>query len=558
MVLCHPLCFLFSRYMKSDLKSIKTALLNFYAPEDISSAKDLLTEHASKLPNAEELFKTPRRRDIEGRSAREIDDICSIIEAADRAKHLLKLPRYVSDGPEKMPTIHLVEGDMMAIMNRFDRMDKTISHLESCVRHVYKVAAPVASTQSTQSTVPLTGSLYTAATPAAQNDVNQVVRDLMNERDREPLREPPGPVLRSVPTHAGGRPIPESLRYTLQLTEEMNELYQLNMKKKEDMQHLQQRKSGYDSDMLGPSTSEWGATAANYYTTDSGSCDDLEGIWEKQVSRRSKRARNHSRLQDREYSLPPPGQPSGRSGVATVDSRPNESSRSSQQHSEGTRNYAAAVTKPGVDVNQARAQRPRPRRLPPPMLIGRKSSAPTFVQSPSSKVAAAKPYISKKVFCIDNVAKDVNEEDIVQFVRKIGVTVISCHSVKPLRTRWQIENGEEPKRSAFRLCVPREECDRLLNADVWPEHVAITSWRFFKKKPDVANAGYSDSAAGGRERGGQPAAVTESTLAAASSASGAAAAADGTIAAVSVVNATVNLDPPGDMSAEMDLDKTIE
>ena len=101
----------------------------------------------------------------------------------------------------------------------------------------------------------------------------------------------------------------------------------------------------------------------------------------------------------------------------------------------------------------------------------------------AASVMAAKPFIGKAVFCIDNVARIASEDDVTRFVTKLGVTVLSCHRVQPRRSRWQREQKIVPDdRSAFRLCIPREESGKMLNADAWPEHVAITAWRFGKKK----------------------------------------------------------------------------
>ena len=42
-------------------------------------------------------------------------------------------------------------------------------------------------------------------------------------------------------------------------------------------------------------------------------------------------------------------------------------------------------------------------------------------------MVAAKPYLSKAVFCIDNVAVDIDANDIHQFVTSFGVRVVTCH-----------------------------------------------------------------------------------------------------------------------------------
>jgi len=74
--------------------------------------------------------------------------------------------------------------------------------------------------------------------------------------------------------------------------------------------------------------------------------------------------------------------------------------------------------------------------------------------------------------------------DIMQaFIGQNGVTVLSCHSVKPRRSRWQREAGVFRKgRNTFRVCISREQRDKLLKSDIWPSHITITPWIFTKKR----------------------------------------------------------------------------
>ena len=87
------------------------------------------------------------------------------------------------------------------------------------------------------------------------------------------------------------------------------------------------------------------------------------------------------------------------------------------------------------------------------------------------------------MFCIDNVSVDATENDIKQFVFGNGITVISCFEVKPRRSRYQRLNDIAiTDRKSFRLCVPREQVKQLLNPDIWPSSISISSWIFSKKQ----------------------------------------------------------------------------
>ena len=123
------------------------------------------------------------------------------------------------------------------------------------------------------------------------------------------------------------------------------------------------------------------------------------------------------------------------------------------------------------------------------LLIGRKSNNIMHNQQGCSvKIIAAKPYVGKSVFCIDNVAADVDADDMCQFVSGIGVKVVTCNKVPPRRSLWQRQRGIVPiDRSTFRLCISKADTEKLLNADIWPENISISRWIFSKNpRPPTA------------------------------------------------------------------------
>jgi hypothetical protein len=88
------------------------------------------------------------------------------------------------------------------------------------------------------------------------------------------------------------------------------------------------------------------------------------------------------------------------------------------------------------------------------------------------------------VFCIDNIDPTCEVAEMRDYVKELGVRVISCFSVKSRRRRSDVE-GEPINRQAFRLCIPSEDCSLLLDAEHWPEHIFISEW-FFKPADQVA------------------------------------------------------------------------
>jgi len=453
LVINDPLCYLLYKYSKTDQKTLKTTLLNFYQSDEISAAKDLLFSIVCKLPNADNLLKNHRRRDStgNGRSVKEIDDIFAALTILDENNLLLQLPIFVTDDPTNVPTSNIGEGDMRAIMNRFERVDILISHLQDTVNKSIAVATikppvcqsstvtpvvvgPTSATAAAVSTACSTSSLQ----PARRvQDVNK--QTFMNERASFKLLSTDVP-----PTTTTGR---------------------------------------WEDD---PISSE----------SLSVSCDDLEGVWEDASRASRKRRRTKSRLQGGStttmlggpnFTLPPPCQSRAEvqtvaaNAAATVAAVNRFDSLSAAEKNNnppaGQRNYAAAAAAPGVAPSVNRQGRQQKARAP--ILVGNKRLG-------NADIMAAKPYIGKSIYCIDNVKRNVTEEDMMRFVDKLGVTVLTCHSVPPRRSKWQKMKGIEPDRKTFRLCVPREESEKLLNADVWPAHIVITAWRFSKKKPDDA------------------------------------------------------------------------
>ena len=122
------------------------------------------------LQNGSKVSRIPRRRDSDNRTARELDDIFSLIAELDVNKTLEDLPKFVSDSPDKMPSVNIVEGDLNAVMKRFDKLDNKLNRLEASVNHP---GAPAA--------IPLVG------LPTGRGVVN--IADVMNERSTAALAE---------------------------------------------------------------------------------------------------------------------------------------------------------------------------------------------------------------------------------------------------------------------------------------------------------------------------------------------------------------------------------
>jgi len=107
----HPLCFLINKLGKSQHKLLKSALLDFYSPGDLSAAKIQLLKDSQKV-NSVNFRHIPQQRQSENRATREVDDMFTLLTALDESENasLSALPVYVSNDPDNMPSVRLYEG----------------------------------------------------------------------------------------------------------------------------------------------------------------------------------------------------------------------------------------------------------------------------------------------------------------------------------------------------------------------------------------------------------------------------------------------------------------
>jgi hypothetical protein len=128
LVLSDPLCFIVNKLGKVPLIPLKKLLNDFYSAEDIAKAKSQLLRDIESLDLSDKPPRVSNRRDGESRQVRETDDIISQIIFLDEHKLLSTLPTYVTDNPDKMPTLRLFDGDLSFLSARLDKLDDTLSN----------------------------------------------------------------------------------------------------------------------------------------------------------------------------------------------------------------------------------------------------------------------------------------------------------------------------------------------------------------------------------------------------------------------------------------------
>lgn len=472
----HVLCFLFSKLNKTAERHLKTTILDYYTTLDIHEAKEVFLNAVSTFSGINALSRI-RDRHGDGRERRELDDIFTIINELDEKKVLSDLPTFVSNCTDNMPSNVIVDGDLRAVMSRFDKMESQIFHLQSTVNNLASAMLGGAAIVPSQHRV---AGLSVSGPPT---DVNS--------------RPAVGPA--SAPTPA---PTPAS-----------------------DQLQSADRTNG-DSLIDGSSV---GLSLRGIWADETGDETELPSEsddWHTQNSKaRKKRRRIRSdrdqatvgslpaNLINSQASTPAVGLRAQAQSISHVHSSvqridqvlnqtDNDNDRSTDRQS-----YAAAVNKPVVKRPLQAASR-QPQRLntntikKPYLVVGRSRVSRDSASNHNRQnvIAAAKPYLNKATFCIDNVSTEVTELAMAKFVAAMDIDVLGCYNVNPRRTRYQRLHGIMPTdRKTFRLCIPREDTKRLLNAQLWPAHISVSRWRFKKREEtsddvgsDVNSGGYFD------------------------------------------------------------------
>ena len=133
-VVNETLCFLTTKLSRFPLKQIKSLMFDFYSVDTIASAKETLIADASAL-ETEDLRKSCRnRRDSKENPERkvrlDIEDMVSVVTLLDEKKVLDQLPLYVAANTDLVPSPRLVEGDMMAVLCKLEKMDDRLESMQ--------------------------------------------------------------------------------------------------------------------------------------------------------------------------------------------------------------------------------------------------------------------------------------------------------------------------------------------------------------------------------------------------------------------------------------------
>ena len=81
--------------------------------------------------------------------------------------------------------------------------------------------------------------------------------------------------------------------------------------------------------------------------------------------------------------------------------------------------------------------------------------------------------IRKSVVHIDNLDANCTPELLKDYLLSRDISVLSCFATKS----WMREE-ERDKVTAYRICVPCEQRDAVMNANIWSKGIVLRDWKF--------------------------------------------------------------------------------
>jgi len=444
LVLNSLLCFVVSKYKIFDKKRILKSVLDKYTAEEITLAKKQLLNDTSLLKMDKPLARCPDRQGG-NKTASELEDIVNTVQTLDERKSLNVMPRYVTDNPASFPTIPLEAGDIAFLLTKMDKMEATMQALRSVVYTLSSSLRPAPSVAI---------DLHSGT----QRDVRQTTMTAV----QPPLHTGPGIQLLQPPRHVG-----------LPLTKPPG-----NQPGKPTGENSARSAAQPDQPERNRASAKRTEPERDNYTSSAGSnYDNDDDGFEVHESRSRKKQRTRSerqqQLQQAEYATASIAVSKQLIHGGQQREIPASSSSSSAARTDG----AGGVRK------NSRA----------PLMVGRRISSPNGNSSGSNALTITAARAFKSVYCVDNVDMKYDVPALVSFVTRLNVRVLTCHEIKPRRTRWQRDHSITPDHRAFRVCINRADNERFLNEEKWPADITISRW--YSKRAADTNVQHRDATA---------------------------------------------------------------
>ena len=429
LVLCEPLCFILDKISKIGKKVLMKHVIENVEPAEISAAKARLTTDLENLKLTEKAPRIPTRRDGDTRAENEVKDIFDIINFLDTTKHLNELPCYVTDKPDNMPSIRMMDGDLSFILKHFEKLE---SRLDVLTEFLSAMTAPHLDQQSWP------------------NLPNLQPRTSANNHTAQSLQVPglacgPNPSNRDKPPPGFGALFTAGCSAP---TVEKPPVQPPGFNSSQAASSSAVEAAGSSTVVIGNNVNSvnnyqlFHQDGTNWAAIMSASDRQLS---QTNVSYKDSHNDNFTVVTNRKQGRKRPAQPEPITPASGVNLRSNNN-------------------------NHRR-----------PLAVGH---APPRQDSPGHVrlSAAPKQRIISSVFYIDNIDFSHDVDDIRSFVSSLSVRVLSCFEVKPRKRKYDCM----PHRKAFRLCIFADDTDKLIDGNSWPQDVTVSEWFFKNKQSDSA------------------------------------------------------------------------
>jgi hypothetical protein len=462
LILCAPLCFLLSKFGKTHVSVLKRTLHDFYNVDEITVAKNQLHDDLEYLNLTGTLPHIAKRRDGPNRLNLEIEDIFVLLNFSDEHKAFDKLPSYVTDNVDMIPSLHIMDGDLRMLFSRLDRFESTLHGLHaystsmsadilsirrSIVDHRDPSNVSVFKQVGQTGVLPNTGS-YAAKASMAANVAN--VSANVSTTAASTVTVPPPSFnfiqFNGKSTAWGDRSQPSTPILTSDQPSAIGSAVGSAAPVNDQLLSYQM-----DCHPDGLSSNNGNIT------------DEFQVVESRSARRRRLKRARHSTTEDNYFAAQ----------VTSFD--PSKKSDSGKQSNKplliGKRTItsaAAVVTSDDIGAD------------------GHSS-----IHQSRMPIAGVKPIITRKsVLCIDNVHPSVTVDDMAAFLSDMSVNFISLFEARSRRHR---NDTNYQQRKAFRLCIDNSQIDRLLNENAWPADIVISHWFFKNGGNDKSNKNKNES-----------------------------------------------------------------
>jgi hypothetical protein len=140
LVLSAPLCFIINTLKRHRVNDVKSLIVDFYNVDDIYAAKSRLIADSAGL--CEDLPRLPRRQESAERKTRECNDIFTLINFLDEKMAISKLPTYVTDNPDDLPSIRFAQGDFRFFFDKMSNMEFALKEVQDKLTGLQGTSAP--------------------------------------------------------------------------------------------------------------------------------------------------------------------------------------------------------------------------------------------------------------------------------------------------------------------------------------------------------------------------------------------------------------------------------